>query len=546
MLLCDGIKIMKVPKIRMDIKVKKQKIKKRHSKKRNKIGFILSDLQGIASLIAIIAFIKLNLLPTKFLVPIILSIALLWVLTFTSARVCRKRVAAGNILSVVLSIVLLSGAFYLFKTNGMLNKISAGDKKVDKMVVAVLVDDSAKTIKDVKDYKFGIQLALKGNDVKDTIEEINSKVNKKVTTVECANLNEQVEALFDNKVQAIVYNDAYTSILEESFKDFRKKIKIIYSHEIVNKLDKVVLTKEEKEVSKHPFTVYLSGIDVTGSIETTGRSDVNILAVVNPQTHQVLLVTTPRDYYIELPGISDGMPDKLTHAGIYGVDASMAALSELYDTSVDFYARINFTSMEQIVDALGGVDVDSEQEFIAVYDNGDEMEVAKGINHFNGKQALMFCRERNHLDDGDFQRGRNQQATITAMIKKALSPAILKGASEILDSVSGNVDTNMSTKQIQALIKSQMVKPASWNIKSVDAKGTPSFEYCFSMPTIELSVCSPDYDSVEEIQKMIDQVQNGEKIQVKTKEKTQGMTQESNDLESNDLESNDVELNDLE
>lgn len=511
----------------MDIRVKKQKVKKRHNRKRNKIGFILSNLQGMASLIAIIAFIKLNLLPIKFLVPIILSIVLLWFLTFTSARVCKKRVAAGNILSIVLSIVLLSGSFYLFKTSGMLSNISAGDKKVDKMVVAVLADDSAKTIKDTKDYKFGIQLALKGNDVKDTIEEINSKVNKKIKTVECANLNEQVEALFEDEVQAIVYNNAYTSILEESFKDFSKKIKIIYSHEIINKLDEVVLTKEEKEVSKHPFTVYLSGIDVTGSIETTGRSDVNILAVVNPQTHQVLLVTTPRDYYIELPGISDGMPDKLTHAGIYGVDASMAALSELYDTSVDFYARINFTSMEQIVDALGGVDVDSEQEFTAVYDNGDEMEVAKGINHFNGKQALMFCRERNHLDDGDFQRGRNQQATITAMIKKALSPAILKGASEILDSVSGNVDTNMSTKQIQALIKSQMVKPASWNIKSVDAKGTPSFEYCFSMPTTELSVCYPDYDSVEEIQEMIDRVQNGEAIQ----EKAQETTQELNDME---------------
>lgn len=492
----------------MDKKVKKQGRKKRDSRKR-KVNILLSGIQGIASVIAIIALIELNLLPAKFLLSIILVIALLWMLTFVSAKICRKRGLAGKLLSIVMSVILLSGSFYAFKTSGMLSAISDSDKKVDKIVVAVRADDPADSIKDAKNYRFGIQLSLKGNDVKDTIKEINSKIKTKINTVECTSLNEQAQKLFDGEVDAIVYNSAYTSIVKESFPNYDKQVKIIFEHDIVNKLDKTILTKEEIEVSKQPFTVYLSGIDVAGEIETTGRSDVNILAVVNPETHQVLLVTTPRDYYVEIPGVSDGMSDKLTHAGMYGVDKSMATLSELYDTPVDFYARVNFTSMVQIVDALGGVDVNSVYEFTTSEDSGKVIKISEGMNHFNGEDALAFARERQNVPGGDYQRGKNQQAVLTAMIKKAVSPAMLKGISDIIDSVSGNVDTNMSIKQVQALIKSQILKPASWNIKSLDAKGEDALDFCYSAPDIELYVCYPDYESIEEIKMTIDQVQNG-------------------------------------
>ncbi len=493
----------------MDKKVKKQGSKKRDGKKR-KGNLLFSNIQGIASVIAIIALIKLNLLPAKYLLPIVLVIALLWVLTFASAKICRKRGLAGKLLSVAMSIILLSGSFYALKTSGMLSAISDSDKKVDKIVVAVRADDDANSIKDAKDYKFGIQLSLKGNDVKDTVKKINAEVKQKINTVECTSLNEQAQNLFDEEVDAIIYNSAYTSILKEAFPDYDKQVKVIFEYEIVNKLDKMMLTKEEIEVSKQPFTVYLSGIDVAGEIETTGRSDVNILAVVNPETHQVLLVTTPRDYYVEIPGISGGMPDKLTHAGMYGVDKSMATLSELYDTPVDFYARVNFTSMIQIVDALGGVDVNSEYEFTTSEDSGKVINISEGMNHLNGEDALAFARERQNVPGGDYQRGKDQQAVLTAMIKKAVSPAMLKGISDIIDSVSGNVDTNMSIKQVQALIKSQILKPASWNIKSLDAKGEDAVDFCYSASDIELYVCYPDQESIEEIKQAIDQVQNGE------------------------------------
>lgn len=377
------------------------------------------------------------------------------------------------------------------------------------MVVAVLAQDPAENIKDASGYDFGVQYAMKGDDVKSTVDIINKEVGSSISTVEYSSLNEQAQALHDGAVEAIIYNDAYTAILEEAFTGYSDSVKIIYTHEITSKLEN---TAADVKVDDDCFTVYISGIDVFGAIETNSRSDVNIIAVVNPTTHQILLVTTPRDYYVEIPGISGGQLDKLTHAGIYGVDASMATLAKLYDTDIDFYARVNFTSLVQMVDALGGVDVVSEQEFNTSYDSGLEMYVAQGVNHFNGQQALAFSRERQNVDGGDFQRGRNQQAVITAMIKKAISPAILTGANGILSSISGNVDTNMSQEQIQELIKSQLNQPSAWNIKSMSATGTGDDQECYSSPGSILYVTQPDQNSINEIKQAIDAVEAGETL----------------------------------
>lgn len=377
------------------------------------------------------------------------------------------------------------------------------------MVVAVLAEDPAENIKDASGYDFGVQYAMKGDDVKSTVDIINKEVGSSISTVEYSSLNEQAQALHDGAVEAIIYNDAYTAILEEAFTGYSDSVKIIYTHEITSKLEN---TAADVKVDDDCFTVYISGIDVFGAIETNSRSDVNIIAVVNPTTHQILLVTTPRDYYVEIPGISGGQLDKLTHAGIYGVDASMATLAKLYDTDIDFYARVNFTSLVQMVDALGGVDVVSEQEFNTSYDSGLEMYVAQGVNHFNGQQALAFSRERQNVDGGDFQRGRNQQAVITAMIKKAISPAILTGANGILSSISGNVDTNMSQEQIQELIKSQLNQPSAWNIKSMSATGTGDDQECYSSPGSILYVTQPDQNSINEIKQAIDAVEAGETL----------------------------------
>ena len=473
------------------------------------VGLVLCAVQLAVTLVFIAALFVLNMLPMKYLGIIIAVLVLLWVLPLSSQLISKKKAIAGKVLSVLMSIVLILGSYYIFKTNGTVKDISGGNKKVDKMVVAVLAEDPAENIKDASGYDFGVQYAMKGDDVKSTVDIINKELGSSISTVEYSSLNEQAQALHDGAVEAIIYNDAYTAILEEAFTGYSDSVKIIYTHEITSKLEN---TAADVKVDDDCFTVYISGIDVFGAIETNSRSDVNIIAVVNPTTHQILLVTTPRDYYVEIPGISGGQLDKLTHAGIYGVDASMATLAKLYDTDIDFYARVNFTSLVQMVDALGGVDVVSEQEFNTSYDSGLEMYVAQGVNHFNGQQALAFSRERQNVDGGDFQRGRNQQAVITAMIKKAISPAILTGANGILSSISGNVDTNMSQEQIQELIKSQLNQPSAWNIKSMSATGTGDDQECYSSPGSILYVTQPDQNSINEIKQAIDAVEAGETL----------------------------------
>lgn len=486
--------------------------KKGHGKRDNQIswtiGVVLGVIQAVASVVFMIALFVLDMLPVKYLSIIagLLLIALL--IVFTSQLLSKKKGIAGKIFSVLMSVILAVGSFYIFKANGTVSEISGSGTKVDKVVVAVLADDPAESIQDAKDYSFGVQYALKGEEIQETVSAINEELGSAIAETEYRSVQEQATALHNGDVQAIIYNEAYNGILSEEFGDFGNSIKVIYSHSIETKVENNAA--EQVEVKDDTFTVYISGIDVYGAIETNSRSDVNIMAVVNPTSHQILLVTTPRDYYVEIPGISGGELDKLTHAGIYGVDASMATLGQLYDTTIDFYARVNFTSLVEMVDALGGVDVYSEQAFTTSEDTGLVMNVVQGENHFNGQQALAFSRERMNVDGGDFQRGKNQQAVITAMIKKAVSPAILVGANGILNSVSGNVDTNMSQDQIQTLIKTQLSDGGAWNIKSVAAEGTGDQQYCFSSPGSLLYVTQPDPNSVASIKAMIDSVENGE------------------------------------
>lgn len=279
--------------------------------------------------------------------------------------------------------------------------------------------------------------------------------------------------------------------------------KINYAMKEMSSDDVIINSDIEKT-----FNIYISGIDVYGDIETSSRSDVNIIATVNPKTHQILLTTTPRDFYVPIPGISNGQKDKLTHAGNYGVYASMHTLEELYKTTIDFYIRINFTSLIEIVDELGGVDVFSEYDFTTSEESGYVMNIKKGINHLNGKQALAFSRERKNLDDGDNQRGKNQEALIIAMINKISSPKIIVKAANIIDSISENIDTNFSQKQIQSLIKMQLNNSIQWDVQSIAAEGTEGQDYCYSTGDTLLYVTYPNSTSIAEIRQKINNMLN--------------------------------------
>lgn len=474
------------------------------------LGLSLAGLQGLISMVFMVMLFILDMLPIGYLG--IIAVILLLLLGITLATQLRKRGRriGGKVFSLFIMILLLFTTYYIGKAKGALGEISGGSYKVDNMLVAVLVNDDAEVIDDTVAYKFGVQYTMSGDDVRSAVADINEKLGTEIQTVEYGSLSEQAQALHDGQVQAIIYNEGYTGILEEAFENYSKNVKVIYQHSIKKELDN---TAAQVEVKKDTFSVFISGIDVFGPIETNSRSDVNIVATINPTTHQILLTTTPRDYYVEIPGISGGQKDKLTHAGIYGVDASMRTLSQLYDTEIPFYARVNFTSLIEIVDQLGGVDVESEFAFTTSEDSGLVMDVAQGTNHFNGQQALAFSRERQNIEGGDNQRGKNQQAVITGLIKKMISPAMLVNANGIINSVSGNVETNMSQDQIQDLIKDQLAQGKAWNIYSVAAAGTGDEQVCFSYGGGALYVMQPDQVSVDTIRSLIDRVENGETLE---------------------------------
>lgn len=475
-----------------------------------RVGYVLATLQALATIAFMAMLFVLDMLPIKFIGVIGAVLFILLLLVFVTQWKSKQKAIAGKVFSVFMTIVLATGSYYLGVANGAVSKISGGGQKIDKVVVAVLADDAAEKIEDAKDYNFGVQYNMGGKDVRATVDAINEEVGGQIQTTEYQSIPEQAQALHDGKVDAIVYNEGYAGVLEEGFEGYSENVKIIYSHSIKTKIENTV---KKFEVTEDTFSVFISGIDVFGAISTNSRSDVNIIATVNPKTHQVLLTTTPRDYYVEIPEVSGGSKDKLTHAGIYGVDASMATLEKLYDTEIDFYARVNFTSLIEIINTLGGVEVNSEYEFTTSYDSGMRFHVEKGLNKFNGKQALAFSRERQNIPGGDNQRGKNQQAVITAIIKKMISPTMLVKANGIINSVSGNVETNMSKDQIQELIKMQMSKGGAWNIYSVAAEGTGDKQACFSSGSMQLYVTQPDQSSVDNIKSLIDRVEQGEVLE---------------------------------
>ena len=268
---------------------------------------------------------------------------------------------------------------------------------------------------------------------------------------------------------------------------------------------------EANKITKEPFVVYLSGVDTRGELTEKARSDVNILAVVNPATKRVALINTPRDYYVDLAGTSS--KDKLTHAGLYGVETSMATLGNLYGINVDHYIRINFAGFINIVDALGGVDVYSDQAFTSVGSPGyyDPTTFAEGWNHLDGKAALAFARERHAFASGDIQRGINQMKVIDAMLNKIKSPALLMGFSKIMDAASDCFVTDFSQDQISALVRMQLSDFANWDIQSYTVTGSSGTStQCYSAKGQKLYVMKPDEASVSKAKEMIAVVLGGE------------------------------------
>lgn len=430
--------------------------------------------------------------------------------------VSRGKAIISKVVSLCMTGVLLFGSMYLYRTHSAVFDIfgDSSSVQVDSMIVVVRADDAAQSVADTAGYLYGIQSG-ENNGMAETLAHVNEETGTQVQTSSYDSLNAEAGALLDGSVQAVIYNEGYGGMLGEVYPEYDSKVRVIGQYSIENDsaaVKEIQGKAAQVNVQNETFSVYISGIDVYGPISTNSRSDVNIIATVNPQTKQVLLTSTPRDYYVTIPDISGDQRDKLTHAGIYGVDRSMATLANLYGIDIPFYVRVNFTSLIQIVDMMGGVDVYSEYAFTTSGNGGPVMDVQQGVNHFDGQQALSFARERYNVPGGDNQRGKDQMAVIEAMIQKMMSPEMLIQAPSLIGSVSDSIDTNVSMDQIQKLVQDQLNNGGSWTIKSVAAEGSGDNNYCYSMPGSLLYVMNPDQASVDNIKSLMQMVQNGEQL----------------------------------
>ena len=488
-------------------KSRKERDPQRQAK--NRSGNFFLWLQAIISVILMIVLLMLNMLPMKYLVLAALILLFLWCITFTSQALRKRKGTSGKVYSLLITCVLLVATYYIAETNNMIAAITGGNVRVDKMAVAVLADDYAETIEDAADYSFGVQFRQGGDNIQTAVTELQEELGTDLNITECDSVQDQAAKLFAGNVDAIIYNEAYTDLMDDAVEGFSDNTRIIYEMDIRTEIK--LGGGNDDTLTKEPFTVYISGIDTYGEVSATSRSDVNIIAVVNPTTHQILLITTPRDSFVPLygPEVEQGALDKLTHAGVYGIETSMETLGALYETDINYFVRLNFTSLIDIVDILGGVDVYSEYEFTTGDESGCIVDVHEGMNHFNGEQALAFSRERHNLDDGDNQRGRNQQAVITGLLKKVISPTMLIRAGSLMDQVSKDVEMNVTRDQLNGLIRNQLSTNAKWYIQSVDLTGTGGKDYCYSASDQLLYVSYVDEDRLNEIVELTNIVEEG-------------------------------------
>ena len=392
-----------------------------------------------------------------------------------------------HVLGAVLSLLQAGAAalfIYLLNGTGMIPwkyVMTAFAVLAGMVLLVVLLVDTA-------DYRFGIVDDLTEEEKNTLLEVIRRKTGKEVEIKTYSTAVEAVRALLNKEVDSAVYREAYAPVLEEVMDSYSSGVRIVDTYEIRTELE------YESVEPGEPFHLLISGIDVKGDISQASRSDVNIIVTINPKTKKILMTTTPRDYYVEIPGISNGQRDKLTHAGIYGEDASIRTLEQIYGIDITYYVRVNFTTLIDIVDAIDGVDVWSDYEFDCYTDH--KVHIDKGMNHLNGRQALAFCRERFSFPDGDNQRGKDQEAVLKAIIEKVMSPALIVNASALIDSMRGSFQTDMPETKIAELISQQLSEGTDWIIlRQATESGPSGMENTYSGG--KLSVTWPDEYSIK-------------------------------------------------
>ena len=457
-----------------------------------------------------------KMVPTIYMliIGIVLAViaAIIWLLVWHTRY--TGRFIGGTVLAVIMIAILAFGGFYINKTRSAISNISGETTEVTQMAVYVKSDDAADSVEATAGYTYGILSSLDRENTDGAVAHLNSEFGTEVQTKEYAGLTELADGILNGEVNAMLLNSGYLSVYEDmdGYTDFSTKIKEVGTVDVESTIQSAEESAPIEPITTanggKVYTIYLSGIDTRGEMTAKSRSDVNIIATVNTDTHEILLVSTPRDYFVPL-SISGGAPDKLTHAGIYGIDVCMDTLGMLYDIDINYYFRINFGGFVKVIDALGGITVNSDYDFDSKNILGYHFN--KGENYVNGEQALIFARERYAFQEGDRQRGKNQMEVIRGVVKKALSPEILTSYSSILSSLDGCIGTNITYEEIAQILQQQLTNGGDWTIVSYSVNGTGATEKPYSMSQ-KAYVMVPDYNTVDKAKSLMEKVRNGEVV----------------------------------
>lgn len=469
---------------------------------------VILGIQVITTVVLLFFIFKLNILPTTYAVMVGMIFVLLGFINYALMKPNKKehhrktkpREIIGKVISLLLSVLMVFGSVMINKGYSTLDDITNSNTKSAHYAIVVLKSSKINSLSELQNES--IEYCLQYDKEKD-MNQVIAEAKKKESSLNfdvAMTYSKLGDDLYNNTVNAILVNTAYNGMFEENHPDFQNEVKEIWTSDIETKVKDF---STRVSVTNTPFIIYISGIDTYGSITTVSRSDVNMIVTVNPNTKKILLTSIPRDYYVTLANMKK--KDKLTHSGIAGPENTVKTMAQFLGTDINYYARVNFTSLVTMVDALGGITVNVDQDFSA---GGYTHKL--GLQQMNGEEALAYSRERHSFADGDNVRVKHQQDVLMAMLNKMMSPAVITNYSSVLKAISGCFETNMASSDITDLIKMQINDNASWTFKQKQFTGTGVMQTGGAyMPDSKLYYMIPNDDSVKENLQAIKDVLNG-------------------------------------
>ena len=465
--------------------------KKKQKKKLGKIGALILSIFSILACLLIYFIISLQVLPFKYFLIIVIGLLIVFFINFIILRFSKRKIF--YFIPIIGCCGLFYSVFSLANTKDMLKNMNV-NYKTSNYAIIVKKESKYQKLEDLAEREISYLV-----DDKDMLNKVDIKFNPK----EYDDATKMASDLLSGTTDSIILEQSYIDMLNEqesSIKNFSDKVRIIYNFEINTKVTNIA---KNVNTTKESFVIYLSGIDTYGAVSSVSRTDANMLVVVNPSTRQILLVSIPRDYYVDLAGKTG--KDKFTHSGIYGIDTSVKTLENLLDIDINYYFKINFSSLIKIVDSIGGVDVYSKYTFTSK----DGYNYTSGYNHVNGKEALSFTRERKSFAAGDRVRNMNQQAMFEAILRKCTSKSILTKYNSLLNSLKSSFITNMPSNSLTSLIKKQLNENKKWKVSSIALDGTNGMEYTYSYKGGKLYVMHPDKNTIANAKEKINEVFDG-------------------------------------